>query len=732
MDEFRALFSNFFDLIFKEDGSHHPIPKLDDLSVRIKTDDEEDLFFIEPTLQKLIVEDMSQPINKIDLAEKTRVGVKQTGCFEFMKFFKNFQSMKKRNNVVLIVGKPGIGKSTILKIMHNRIYQSGRISFLLDFLIIPEEKIASHDSLIEYLYSLFGRILNLNSIDDFTHWLQTNRAALLLDGFDEIVLRRNLSATEIDTIIRNLVITSQIYNFQIVFTARTTLWASRDSIKRILLNDAIYEVQDWSIEKIKRWIKENKDCYSYNLKHKAEDIYNNLEKVQISEELLRTPFILKSAVQIYPKIIEECQKHKKIYPAQLYRAIVDFSFEQNDRKLIRSGFKVNSGFLRKVFQYLALNSVIGESRIFIEDLDFKQIPHLEKYEIRAIVKEASFHREYYTNLIRNFSFLKLNQKFGLNFIHETIAEYLCAEFFINEHQKKSLNNQSSSESSILKPEYISDRILSFIFDFLELSDYYTSRIDVKDLPNQISQELYEKMARYIARGQIHFYSIESLRRLNQTIIHFSENEYLTYDKFFVHLENIYQNIMTSNESINKNSLIDVLKELVESLMKNDVVLNENTKKLLRILLELFSYESYPEFYEYLNENFAIINELSDIEALYYTIQSDDVQKIKHLEKRVAKILEKHQSFNLWFVYGNIQALSENYEKAIEYYEEALNNHDVRTVMASRLYHNYIVALLVSDKKAAAFEFYKNLPTDVKSNHFVKQLYDQMVQEMNLK
>jgi tetratricopeptide (TPR) repeat protein len=135
------------------------------------------------------------------------------------------------------------------------------------------------------------------------------------------------------------------------------------------------------------------------------------------------------------------------------------------------------------------------------------------------------------------------------------------------------------------------------------------------------------------------------------------------------------------------------------------------------------------FYPQLKEHKDFVDELTELEALYYTIKDRvaDRDKINNVLQRSFKMIEKCPNFfNPWFYYGNTLAILERYNEAMAAYLEAMKYDSTRGNYA-RLIHNLLVCYLTLKQYDQAVLLIKNIDVGLKTYPHISQLIRQVEQ-----
>lgn len=188
---------------------------------------------------------------------------------DLKKFLTQYIEKSNENKMLLILGQPGIGKSTLIT------WITANFESRLDDILVYQ--FASDFKDIEWeSHNISERILNdlgLSSGD-------LNGKVLILDGYDEINVRSDRKEI-LDWLYWNLVKNNTIKNFSLIVTCRVNYIEKFERVKCRYIT-----LQPWNEEQIKSF------CNIFQLKTKNDISENTIEKMLINKEILGVPLIL--------------------------------------------------------------------------------------------------------------------------------------------------------------------------------------------------------------------------------------------------------------------------------------------------------------------------------------------------------------------------------------------------------------------------------------------------------
>jgi len=200
------------------------------------------------------------------------------------------------------------------------------------------------------------------------------------------------------------------------------------------------------------------------------------------------------------------------------------------------------------------------------------------------------------------------------------------------------------------------------------------------------------------------------------LIQMSPTNYLTYKSTFKPLKLLFENILEQNADDKQNleKILTELQILSKDLFENQRMLGENKKKYFTMMKSISSEEKYPDLLRLTTNYLEFIEELADIESLYYTISGDPTKKIDNIMNRIMKITKLYPHFfSPWFILANSYAIKEDYPNAIEAYEKALK-YDSNQANYARMYNNLLVVYLSQKMYKETIALIKSLDIGIKT------------------
>lgn len=335
-----------------------------------------------------------------------------------------------KENIVLIHGDPGIGKSSLSKVLFKQIYEQGRD-------IYPFHIDLKNLDYISDFKAVICSELNEN-IDHFNNSLTKYNIVLILDGLDELNL---LTEGSLRGFFDNLIKFSGKYpNIKIVLTGRTTIFLEMLHLipKRtptVILNKFDYlKVKEW----LKKWLK---------FKGIPEKTKKELFDFRYYEDsILRFPLLL----YLFCKMIEEDENlsPKELFGLEkweFYKKMIDWTcatskfIEQDTFNPLRKIFSLSelSTIKRQLNQnialamyhknYFSITKKELNSRELIPDLYFKK----KENEQLSIEDFNIFNTFIVLNYMRPLKDNKKDVDVAFEFIHKTFYEFLASEALVN-------------------------------------------------------------------------------------------------------------------------------------------------------------------------------------------------------------------------------------------------------------------------------------------------------------
>ncbi len=390
-----------------------------------------------------------------------------------------------------------------------------------------------------------------------------------------------------------------------------------------------------------------------------------------------------------------------------YIELPDFVFEMNVQNLLLEMKKI----LNRIFEDYIQFTIFQQIFSFIQQ-DIMKL-NLSKRDIEEILKIynetlrialINIVQKGYSHKFKNiFSNLGDDIVLCSKRIFKEIYQHFTAiyEMNIQEGERFNLRIEMMKNSSIyiekIVPDY--EKIIEEKTSLLEISDIF--------LPKTF-------LVKYLADLKQGTYFV--FQETQKWLIQMSPTNYLTYKSTFKPLKLLFENILEQNSEDKQNleKILIELKSLSKNLFENQRMLGENKKKYFLMMKNICSEEKYPDLLNITTTYLEFIEELSDIESLYYTISGDPTKKIDTIMNRTLKITKQYPHFfSPWFILANSYAIKEDYPKAIEAYEKALK-YDSNQANYARMYNNLLVVYLSQKMFKETIELIKNLDIGIKT------------------
>lgn len=253
--------------------------------------------------------------------------------------------------------------------------------------------------------------------------------------------------------------------------------------------------------------------------------------------------------------------------------------------------------------------------------------------------------------------------------------------------------------------------------FLSRYDSILSKkhVCIQYVPQILPKEYIKKFLKKLKSG-----SLDIFHRMHMWLIEICSTEYIQSIDKFEPIKIIFQNVLEQFK-YDQSQIIQDLEDLIKEIFSNQKMLIDNKKKFFKMMLEITKKSDFPDLHKDLRNRFHFIQELSEIESLYYTISQHDDQKIDLVRKRLKKIRGKYEFlFTPWFIYANTFALQERHQEAIEAFREALRFESNLSNFA-RLYHNLIVSYLSINDIENAIKIIKEMEIGIKTDPLLVKL-----------
>lgn len=304
----------------------------------------------------------------------------------------------KANKMLLILGQPGIGKSTLISwIVANF---KDRTNDILVYQFASDLRCVDWNQ-----YDVAGEILKALNLD----YLDLQKKTLILDGLDEINI--NNSGKEIlDRIYWKLIKSSEITNFSLIITCRENY--IRDFVR---VSCQYITLQSWNNEQIKSF------CKVFCNESKSTITENTFAKIIENKNILGIPLILYMTLALKISIEKEgsiVDVYDKIFSLEngIYDRCIGYAEPHRIREIKE---QIHEASKRIAFW------------MFEEGFDGASIPQ-EEYqkicnEIASEKKKGNLRQDF---IIGNFYKLRYCERMNTNelcFVHRSIYEYFVVE-----------------------------------------------------------------------------------------------------------------------------------------------------------------------------------------------------------------------------------------------------------------------------------------------------------------
>ncbi|WP_457558316.1 hypothetical protein [Candidatus Harpocratesius sp.] len=238
---------------------------------------------------------------------------------------------------------------------------------------------------------------------------------------------------------------------------------------------------------------------------------------------------------------------------------------------------------------------------------------------------------------------------------------------------------------------------------------------IQYIPRLLPKEFVMKFLKKLKSG-----SIDIFHRMHMWLIEICSTEYIQSIDKFEPIMIIFQNVLEQFK-YDQSQIIQDFEDLIKEIFSNQKMLIDNKKKFFKMMLKITKKSDFPDLHKDLRNRFHFIQELSEIESLYYTISQHDNQKIELVRKRLKKIKGKYEFlFTPWFIYANTFALQEKHQEAIDAFLEALK-YESNFSNFARLYHNLIVSYIGMNDLENVIKIIKKMEIGIKTDPLLVNL-----------
>lgn len=252
-----------------------------------------------------------------------------------------------------------------------------------------------------------------------------------------------------------------------------------------------------------------------------------------------------------------------------------------------------------------------------------------------------------------------------------------------------------------------------------LSKFDTIRSKKEELLNYcgstIDKNFIERYVQKLDSG-----TLEIFHRIDSWLIEICSIEYIQSMEKIEPIKNIFESVL-KQFSQKTAEIVGDFQFLINEIYSNQKMLIDNKKKFFKMMLDIIPKSAYSRLYRDLKSKYQQIQELSEIESKYYTIEQHDDAKIEQVRKQLKPLIDRGiQLFTPWFIYANTYALQEKHLEAIEAFKEALK-YESNLSNYARLYHNLIVSHLSLNNIEESIKIIKNLEIGIKTDPIMVKL-----------
>lgn len=360
---------------------------------------------------------------------------------------------KNRKNLLLVLGQPGIGKSTLITWMIANLIENKEDVYVYQFAFDLKNVNWESDNILHEIFE----VLNLR-------YDELENKTLILDGFDEIYVNGNRERI-LNKMNQELKRMNYLQEFFLFMTCREN-YLDRTQLEE---NDYI-TLQAWDEEQIKCFCEVyEKESARKNTETKFDGISElKINKIIERKEIFGIPLILymvlalnvdiekgSSTVDIYDQIFS-------LKKGGIYDRCYDVEHRINTPEIKKHIHRISQRIAFWIFENEASETCISQET-------FEEICNNEMSEFGGKVEEIQT-----DTLIGNFFKLKHCEGKGTNelqFVHRSIYEYFVVIYFFESiHKSKSKEEVAGQLGELLKDGHLSKQILEFIkckFDSME-------------------------------------------------------------------------------------------------------------------------------------------------------------------------------------------------------------------------------------------------------------------------
>ena len=431
---------------------------------------------------------------------------------DLMELLREYTVNNDGKNMLLILGQPGIGKSTLITWMMANFIEKNDDFLVYQFASDLKNVYWESDKILDEIFRIFG--LRCDELEN---------KVLILDGFDEIYANNNreIILNQLYYELKNM---SHLKHFSLVITCRENF------IPQLVTIECDYiTLQTWNDNQIKGF------CEVYGKESKSNISESKINKILENKEVFGVPLILYMVLALNIAI----DKDGSI--VDVYDQI--FSLGNGgiyDRCIINSRY-ASSHRINKIKQRIHYISQRIAFWIFENNSEKGFIPQRE-YEMLCYIAETEMERnsEDIQRDVLIGNYFKLTKIFGrgdvgeLRFINHSIYEYFVAEYFFESIYKlRSKEEVAEKLGKILKKGRLSKQILKVIkykFHYVKQYNFSDVILDVFKIMLRDGMMYYtkEKYKNVIEREMNIFANMLELVYLGNSILEGFNDKFILY------------------------------------------------------------------------------------------------------------------------------------------------------------------------------------------------------------
>ncbi|MEM9835116.1 MAG: pentapeptide repeat-containing protein [Bacteroidota bacterium] len=407
--------------------------------------------------------------------------------------------------LMLLYGMPGQGKTSFCKrLLHDlksSYFQDNRPLYFLRLRRVAQPR-KMKDAVLEYLRSEVARV-NKIEVSEYDFY----RSIIVLDGMDELAMSSNMSISEADAILDNIL--HELHekeNLHIIITSRHGYVRKDRKVDRLL----IFQLKELDHDQQAVWLNRYESLTGKNVLN-SENL-EDIEEESSLGKLITQPLLLQMVADLDALPANTSAK------AEIYKKLIDHAIDREwEKEQISSLRGLSSGDGKEVYR-LSLQEVAfamfrsGKDYLLPQDVEqlaaVRELKDLLEVESTVdafrVMHISSYFREVHSDEEDRAA---KKGEYAIEFVHKSFGEYLSVEHFY-EQLKDVLLEKKRQVYRLNDPEEAIEawHQLASLRPFTrEMTEYLTETIQSDQAPvrNELKTRLLHFADHFFAAGFLH-------------------------------------------------------------------------------------------------------------------------------------------------------------------------------------------------------------------------------------